>query len=133
MCVVCVFVCALITTGVTRESIIQLARKLGYEVLEEPVSVHEAMEADEIFTTGAPRPRPLLRRSTVPLTVQQQAVRAWTRKQTPSVQQCLDVISDSLARTSMWISSTCAPRPCAVAGQALQVPAGVRTTTAHQP
>lgn len=41
-----------VSAGVTRESIIQLARKLGYEVLEEPVSIHEAMEADEVFTTG---------------------------------------------------------------------------------
>jgi branched-chain amino acid aminotransferase len=41
-----------ILPGVTRDSIIQLARRLGYEVHEEPVSVHEAMEADEVFTTG---------------------------------------------------------------------------------
>lgn len=39
-------------TGVTRDSIIQLARRLGYDVKEEPVSVREAMEADEVFTTG---------------------------------------------------------------------------------
>jgi hypothetical protein len=39
--------------GVTRDSIIQLARRLGYDVQEEPVSVTEAMEADEVFTTGA--------------------------------------------------------------------------------
>jgi branched-chain amino acid aminotransferase len=24
----------------------------GYTVLEEPVSIHEAMDADEVFTTG---------------------------------------------------------------------------------
>lgn len=41
-----------ILPGVTRDSIIQLARRLGYDVHEEPVSVHEAMEADEVFTTG---------------------------------------------------------------------------------
>ena len=33
-------------------SIIELARKRGYTVEEVPVSVHEAMEADELFTTG---------------------------------------------------------------------------------
>jgi branched-subunit amino acid aminotransferase/4-amino-4-deoxychorismate lyase len=38
--------------GVTRDSIIQLARRLGYDVIEEPTSVHEAMDADEVFTTG---------------------------------------------------------------------------------
>lgn len=31
---------------------IQLARQLGYDVEEVPVTVHEAMDADEIFTTG---------------------------------------------------------------------------------
>nr|QKY15323.1 branched chain amino acid aminotransferase (BCAT) [Polytomella parva] len=41
-----------ILPGVTRDSVIQLARSRGYEVVEEPVSVHEAMEADEMFTTG---------------------------------------------------------------------------------
>jgi hypothetical protein len=45
-------VCVCVAAGVTRDSIIQLARRLGYEVHEEPVSVHEAMEADEVFTTG---------------------------------------------------------------------------------
>jgi branched-chain amino acid aminotransferase len=45
--------CGLLTSaGVTRESTIQLARKLAYDVIEEPVSIHEAMEADEVFTTG---------------------------------------------------------------------------------
>ena len=33
-------------------SIIELARLRGYTVLEEPVSIQEAMQADEIFTTG---------------------------------------------------------------------------------
>ncbi|PRW58452.1 branched-chain amino acid aminotransferase [Chlorella sorokiniana] len=41
-----------ILPGVTRRSIIELARSRGYTVEEEPVSVTEAMEADEIFTTG---------------------------------------------------------------------------------
>lgn len=41
-----------ILPGVTRKSIIQLARQLGYEVAEEDVGVAEAMRADEIFTTG---------------------------------------------------------------------------------
>eukprot|EP00882_Tetradesmus_deserticola_P004929 GHRQ01005193.1.p1 GENE.GHRQ01005193.1~~GHRQ01005193.1.p1 ORF type:complete len:374 (+),score=149.89 GHRQ01005193.1:67-1188(+) len=41
-----------ILPGVTRASIIELARSRGYEVLEEKVSITEAMEADEIFTTG---------------------------------------------------------------------------------
>jgi branched-chain amino acid aminotransferase len=41
-----------ILPGVTRRSVIELARSKGYEVKEEPVSVDSAMEADEIFTTG---------------------------------------------------------------------------------
>lgn len=41
-----------ILPGVTRKSIIQLARELGYEVQEADVPVAEAMQADEIFTTG---------------------------------------------------------------------------------
>ncbi|KAK9907767.1 hypothetical protein WJX75_009620 [Coccomyxa subellipsoidea] len=41
-----------ILPGVTRKSVIQLARQLGYEVQETNVAVTEAMEADEIFTTG---------------------------------------------------------------------------------
>lgn len=41
-----------ILPGVTRRSVIELARTRGYTVSEEPVSVHEAMEADELFTTG---------------------------------------------------------------------------------
>ncbi|KAG2430864.1 hypothetical protein HXX76_009838 [Chlamydomonas incerta] len=41
-----------ILPGVTRRSIIELARSRGYDVQEAAVSVHEAMEADEIFTTG---------------------------------------------------------------------------------
>jgi branched-chain amino acid aminotransferase len=41
-----------ILPGVTRQSILELARMRGYEAEEAPVSVHEAMEADELFTTG---------------------------------------------------------------------------------
>eukprot|EP00878_Enallax_costatus_P042458 GHUV01049824.1.p1 GENE.GHUV01049824.1~~GHUV01049824.1.p1 ORF type:complete len:163 (-),score=52.85 GHUV01049824.1:219-707(-) len=41
-----------ILPGVTRDSIIQLARLHGYDVQEDKVSVTEAMEADEVFTTG---------------------------------------------------------------------------------
>ncbi|GIL67686.1 hypothetical protein Vafri_21024 [Volvox africanus] len=41
-----------ILPGVTRRSIVELARSRGYDVREEPVTVHEAMEADEVFTTG---------------------------------------------------------------------------------
>ncbi|KAF5841958.1 branched-chain-amino-acid aminotransferase 5 chloroplast precursor [Dunaliella salina] len=41
-----------ILPGVTRRSIIELARLRGYTVLEEPISIQEAMESDEVFTTG---------------------------------------------------------------------------------
>lgn len=41
-----------ILPGVTRRSIVELARSRGYTVEEAPVSVTEAMQADEIFTTG---------------------------------------------------------------------------------
>lgn len=41
-----------ILPGVTRRSIIELARIKGYNVEETPVSISEAMDADEIFTTG---------------------------------------------------------------------------------
>lgn len=41
-----------ILPGVTRESILQLAAKKGYSVEETSVSVSEALEADEVFTTG---------------------------------------------------------------------------------
>lgn len=41
-----------ILPGVTRKSIIDLARMRGYTVSEEPVSVTEALAADEVFTTG---------------------------------------------------------------------------------
>lgn len=41
-----------ILPGVTRNSVLTLLQDMGYEVLEQPVSVDEAMEADEVFTTG---------------------------------------------------------------------------------
>lgn len=41
-----------ILPGVTRRSVIELAQGLGYEVEERPVSITEAMDADEVFTTG---------------------------------------------------------------------------------
>lgn len=41
-----------ILPGVTRESIMELAAARGYDVEEAPVSVSEALEADEVFTTG---------------------------------------------------------------------------------
>jgi branched-chain amino acid aminotransferase len=41
-----------ILPGVTRASVIELARARGYEVEERSVSVEEAMAADELFTTG---------------------------------------------------------------------------------
>lgn len=41
-----------ILPGVTRDSVIEIARSRGYEVIEEPTSVVDAMEADEIFTSG---------------------------------------------------------------------------------
>eukprot|EP00210_Caulerpa_lentillifera_P009364 g8927.t1 len=41
-----------ILSGVTRRSVIQLAKDHGYTVLEEDISAEEAMEADEMFTTG---------------------------------------------------------------------------------
>mmetsp|Transcript_8914 Transcript_8914/g.27053 ORF Transcript_8914/g.27053 Transcript_8914/m.27053 type:complete len:323 (-) Transcript_8914:282-1250(-) len=41
-----------ILPGVTRASVIEMARMRGYTVEEAPVSVHEAMDADELFTTG---------------------------------------------------------------------------------
>lgn len=41
-----------ILPGVTRRSIVQLAKDLGYEVREEPISVQEALEAKEMFTSG---------------------------------------------------------------------------------
>jgi branched-chain amino acid aminotransferase len=41
-----------ILPGVTRKSIIELARSRGYEVSERPVDVEELLVADEVFCTG---------------------------------------------------------------------------------
>eukprot|EP00250_Pteridium_aquilinum_P008782 c18204_g1_i1 orf=124-1368(+) len=41
-----------ILPGITRKSIIELARSRGYEVEERPVSVDELRDADEVFCTG---------------------------------------------------------------------------------
>ncbi|XP_071715331.1 branched-chain-amino-acid aminotransferase 2, chloroplastic-like [Rutidosis leptorrhynchoides] len=41
-----------ILEGITRKSIIDIARDLGYKVEERFVEVDELMEADEVFTTG---------------------------------------------------------------------------------
>lgn len=41
-----------ILPGITRKSIIQLAKDRGYEVEEKLLSIHELLEADEVFTTG---------------------------------------------------------------------------------
>lgn len=41
-----------ILPGVTRASVVELARARGYEVVEEAVDVEDAMKADELFTTG---------------------------------------------------------------------------------
>ncbi|KAF7843073.1 branched-chain-amino-acid aminotransferase 6-like [Senna tora] len=41
-----------ILPGITRKSIIQVARDLGYQVEERRVSVEEALNADEVFCTG---------------------------------------------------------------------------------
>jgi len=41
-----------ILPGITRKSVIQLARSRGYEVNERPVAVDELLSADEVFCTG---------------------------------------------------------------------------------
>lgn len=41
-----------ILPGITRRSVITLLEDMGYNVIEEPVSITEAMQADEVFTTG---------------------------------------------------------------------------------
>jgi branched-chain amino acid aminotransferase len=45
-------VAASILGGITRDSAIQLARKLGYEVVEQVVSREQLYAADENFLTG---------------------------------------------------------------------------------
>ncbi|KAJ9525110.1 hypothetical protein QJQ45_017329 [Haematococcus lacustris] len=44
--------CLLLAPLLPLRSILELAAHRGYQVEEVPVSVHEAMEADELFTTG---------------------------------------------------------------------------------
>ncbi|KAK9670012.1 hypothetical protein RND81_13G170400 [Saponaria officinalis] len=41
-----------ILPGITRKSIIDIARSLGFEVAEQPVSVDQLLDADEVFCTG---------------------------------------------------------------------------------
>ncbi|KAK3244812.1 hypothetical protein CYMTET_45597, partial [Cymbomonas tetramitiformis] len=41
-----------ILPGITRKSVIEIAQSRGYEVEERPVTIEEALEADEIFCTG---------------------------------------------------------------------------------
>lgn len=41
-----------ILSGITRESIIELAKDLGYEVVERAIKLEEAYDADECFFTG---------------------------------------------------------------------------------
>ncbi|EHP86595.1 branched-chain-amino-acid transaminase [Methanotorris formicicus] len=38
--------------GITRDTVIDLARELGYEVVEERLTLHELYVADEVFITG---------------------------------------------------------------------------------
>ena len=38
--------------GITRDTVIDIARKLGYTVLEEKITLHELYVADEVFITG---------------------------------------------------------------------------------
>ena len=41
-----------ILEGITRTTVVQLARDLGYEVVIGPITVEEMLEADEVFFTG---------------------------------------------------------------------------------
>lgn len=43
-----------ILPGVTRKSILQIAADRGYTVTEENIPISEALEADEVFTSGVP-------------------------------------------------------------------------------
>jgi Amino-transferase class IV len=42
-----------ILPGITRASILALAKRLGFQAEEAPISIDEALQADEVFTTGA--------------------------------------------------------------------------------
>ena len=41
-----------ILPGVTRKSVLELAEDLGFTAEEAPITIEEAMQADEVFTTG---------------------------------------------------------------------------------
>ena len=41
-----------ILPGITRSSVIAIAKSRGYEVVERPVSIDEVVQADEVFCTG---------------------------------------------------------------------------------
>jgi branched-chain amino acid aminotransferase len=41
-----------ILEGITRDTVIQIAKKLGYEVIERPIDKTEMLIADEVFLTG---------------------------------------------------------------------------------
>ncbi|KAH9625967.1 hypothetical protein KSS87_022367 [Heliosperma pusillum] len=41
-----------ILPGITRKSIIEIARDLGYKVEERPITIDELLQADEVFGTG---------------------------------------------------------------------------------
>ena len=47
----CVHPSGTILPGITRKSIIELARQRGYQVEERPVAIDEALKADELFCT----------------------------------------------------------------------------------
>ena len=48
----CLSVQGTILPGVTRKSVLELARDLGFTAEEAPITIEEAMQADEVFTTG---------------------------------------------------------------------------------
>ncbi len=41
-----------ILPGITRDSVIELARDIGYEVIEKPITKEKLLTADEVFFTG---------------------------------------------------------------------------------
>jgi branched-chain amino acid aminotransferase len=41
-----------ILPGITRDSVIELAQDIGYEVMEKPITKEELLSADEVFFTG---------------------------------------------------------------------------------
>ena len=55
---------ASILEGITRDSIIQLARELGHEVVKQPISRDQLYGADEVFVCGTAAEVVALRRST---------------------------------------------------------------------